>query len=113
MASTPVQRQVTPIDPMFPIPEGTDELVYGDASGIDPNRQQTGPVDAYTGSPIDPSFIPEPDTEGQVFVPTPEIVGIVSQQVRRAPDGTNVIDVVIEVSDVVGATNYEFRVTKI
>lgn len=113
MASTPVQRQVTPIDPMFPIPEGTDELVYGTASGIDPARQGTGPVDAYTGSPIDPNFIPQPDSGGQVYVPTPEIIGIVSQQVRRAPSGENVIDVVVEVSDVVGATKYEFRVTKV
>lgn len=113
MATTPVQRQVTPIDPMFPIPEGTDELVYGTNSGIDPSRQQTGPVDSYTGSPIDPNYIPQPDTDGQVFVPTPDIIGIVSQQVRRAPSGENVIDVVLEVSDVVGATKYEFRVTKI
>ena len=113
MTTTPVQRNVTPIDPMFPIPEGVDELVYGTNSGIDPARQGTGPVDSYTGSIVDPNYFPQQEGIGQVVVPTPEIIGIVSQQVRRAPSGDNVIDVVIEVSEVVGTTKYEFRVTKI
>ena len=113
MASTPVQRKVTPIDPMFPIPEGTDELVYGTSSEIDALRQGNGPVDSYTGTPIDPSQTTPGQVIGQVDVPVPDIVGVVSQQVRRAPSGENVIDVVVEVSEVVGAIRYEFRVTKI
>lgn len=111
MASTPVQRKVTPIDPMFPIPAGTDELVYATTSALDSMRLD-GPVDSYTGNPIDPNQSQLP-VMGQIDVPTPSIIGVVSQQVRRAPSGENVIDVVLEVSEVVGAIKYEFRVTKI
>jgi len=113
MASTPVQRKVTPIDPMFPIPAGVDELVYSTHSEIDSLRETVGPVDSYTGSPVDPSIGSPIAQPGQTTVATPSVIGVVSQQVRRAPSGENVIDVVVAVDDVAGATKYEFRVTKI
>jgi hypothetical protein len=112
MATTPVQRKVTPIDPMFPIPEGTDELVYGTRSETDALANATGPVDSYTGQAVDPTLVVPVQTTGQSTVPSPDIIGIVSQQVRRAPSGENVIDVVVQTSDIVGAIRYEFRVTK-
>lgn len=37
---------------------------------------------------------------------------IVSQTVRTAPDGTQVVDVVIDVEEVEGAEKYEVRITK-
>lgn len=37
---------------------------------------------------------------------------IISQTVRTAPDGSQVIDVVIEVEEVDGAVKYEVRITK-
>lgn len=113
MATTPVQRKVTPVDPMFAIPAGSDELVYGTNSGIEAIGS-TGPVDSYTGQPVDLSNVSIPiGGTPAATVPTPDIIGIVSQQVRRSPSGDNVIDVVLEVSDVLGATKYEFRVTKV
>lgn len=36
---------------------------------------------------------------------------ILSQTVRTGPDGTQVIDIVIEVEDMPGATDYDVRVT--
>lgn len=114
MATTPVTRKVTPIDPMFAIPAGATDLVYGTHSGIDSTGTPTGDRDAYTGEAVDPSAPMIPGTGNiAVTVPTPNIVGVVSQQVRRAPSGDNVIDVVIDVEDVLGATKYEFRVTKV
>ena len=37
---------------------------------------------------------------------------IVSQTVHNAPDGSQVVDVVVEVEDVDGAVKYEVRITK-
>ena len=42
----------------------------------------------------------------------PGSMEIISQTVRTAPDGRQVIDVVIEVEDIAAATDYEIRVTK-
>lgn len=41
----------------------------------------------------------------------PGSLEVVSQTVRTAPDGRQVVDLVIEVEDVDGALNYELRVT--
>ena len=43
---------------------------------------------------------------------TPGTYVIISQTVRTAPDGTQVVDVVIDVEEVEGAEKYEVRMTK-
>lgn len=40
---------------------------------------------------------------------TVSAMNVISQTFRTAPDGTQVVDVVIEVSDIDGATKYEVR----
>jgi len=42
----------------------------------------------------------------------PSSMEVVSQTVRTGPDGNQVVDVVIDVEDIDGAINYEFRITK-
>lgn len=37
---------------------------------------------------------------------------IISQTVRTAPDGHQVVDVIIDVEEIVGAIDYEVRITK-
>jgi hypothetical protein len=46
------------------------------------------------------------------MLPTPQGFVVVLQTVRFAPDGRAVVDVVVEVEDVPGITNYELRVNK-
>lgn len=41
----------------------------------------------------------------------PSSMEIVSQTVRTAPDGRQVVDIIIDVEDIDGALNYEVRVT--
>lgn len=41
----------------------------------------------------------------------PDSLVIVSQTVRTAPDGRQVVDVVVEVEDIPSALNYDIRVT--
>lgn len=37
---------------------------------------------------------------------------VISQTLRTAPDGTQVVDVVVDVEDIEGAVKYEVRITK-
>lgn len=41
----------------------------------------------------------------------PESLEIVDQNVRTGPDGRQVVDIIIEVEDVVGAQDYDIRIT--
>jgi len=52
------------------------------------------------------------DGEGAELLPTPQWMNIIDQQVRIAPDGRAVVDVVIELEDITGATEYDVRMTK-
>ncbi len=45
-------------------------------------------------------------------IEAPDEITIISQTTRTAPDGRQVVDVVIDVSDVEGAMNYDVRITK-
>lgn len=58
----------------------------------------------------DDSELDEPFIEQELDAPSS--LTIVSQTVRTAPDGRQVVDIVIEVEDIPGALNYELRVTK-
>ena len=99
-------------DPNLPIPIGlknarvarlpdvTEELPDSD-SDID---IQTETVND------DESQLDEDDNDEELQVPG--TFEIVSQTVRTSPDGSQVIDVVIDVEDVDGAVKYEVRITK-
>ena len=81
---------------MFDIPPNVDEFVYDDNLPNDDDGE---------------FVIREVESGGGSLVP--EIIGIVSQDVRVAANGTQVVDVIVEVTDIPGITNYEFRVTKV
>ena len=98
MAKKSVRWLETEVHPMFHIPDGADELVYGDDDFDIPD-------DSVAGTPIT-------DDDGSDDSNTPKILGIVSQTLRRHPDGTTVVDVVLNVSDIVGYDKYEVRITK-
>jgi len=59
-----------------------------------------------------PNIPTDDDGEGVEVLPTPQWMNIISQQVRIAPDGKAVVDVVIELEDVTGASEYDVRITK-
>lgn len=114
MSQRAVKRDTTPVDPMFFIPDGVDELYYTDhqliqSSDETEESEDTEPffddtdVQVDYGDETDYSDAPE----------TPQILGIVSQTIRVNSTGNEVVDVVFEVDEVYGSTNYEFRVVKI
>ena len=44
--------------------------------------------------------------------PTPQLIGIKSQTVSIKPDGTTLVDVILDIEDVRNAVEYEVRITK-
>lgn len=107
MAKRSVRREITQIDPLFPIPDGVDELVYrddGEVSLLEILDDAGLGVDDLDGAFDDTNYENDPDT--------PQIIGIVSQLVRRTSVGNSVVDVIFEVEDIAGVTDYELRVTE-
>lgn len=102
------------IDPMFYIPEGMDDRVWAYQETPDVGEE---PEDEDFSDDFDVesdfSIIDESDSEGDDAPMAVDNLTIISQTLRRAQDGTQVVDIVAEVDDVPGATKYEFRITKI
>jgi hypothetical protein len=96
-------------DPNLPIPIGLKNArEKGAVSGPgDPNADINIQYDTLDD---DDSELDEDYVEDELGVPG--VFTIVSQTVRTAPDGTQVIDVVVDVEDIDGAESYELRVTK-
>jgi len=94
------------IDPNFFIPEDMPEEIWDHK----PSNQigQDGDFDVDVFENID---------EGEDSVDdgplTIDDVRVVSQKIRRAKDDSIVVDIVVEVDDIPGATKYEFRITKV
>jgi hypothetical protein len=88
-------RQVSPI---FNLPDGLLDYEYEDF------YNPTGFVD-YD----DEVLVDEQPIGG---LPTPNALTVVEQIIRTLPDGSQVVDVVVEVDDVEGAVKYEFRIVK-
>jgi hypothetical protein len=98
------------LDPLFKPPIGSEEnftIVYPA-----PGRQtvQEG---------IDPNFLPGAnqtglgDDQSQFFLPSPEGIVIIDQRLRRAPGGQQVVDIIVQCSDVLGALEYEIQIAKV
>lgn len=108
------------IDPLFAIPEGAeDEFVFsregtdvefGDGTeGIDFDDS----FDSAETLESDYDYDDGDGDEYQTPLATPENIQVVSQVIRRAPGGQQVVDVIIQVDDVEEATDYEVQITKV
>ncbi len=117
--STPVDK--TPIDPLFAVPYGAEDQFVFSRESTDVEEE----VSEYTDGSMADSWV-EFDDEGNVIeyddgyddenaieLDTPDNFTIVSQTLRRAPGGQQVVDIVLQAEDVVGAVNYEIQVTKV
>ncbi len=89
-------------------PSEENDITYDDIIDADDVLSDT---DLATNS--GPESFADEDGEGGEVLPTPQWMTIIDQQVRIAPDGKAVIDVVIELEDVSGTTEYDVRITKV
>lgn len=109
------------VDPMFYIPEGMDDdtWVYREDANSDIDSETTtldateGGFDDFEVVEGDVTIIDEGDASEDDAPLTVDNLTVVSQVLRRAADGTQVVDLVVEVDDVPGINKYEFRVTKV
>lgn len=95
------------IDPNFYVPDGLKNTttVYTDTEDdlwSDENYDLQNDIDDLEDEDIIADRLP-----------APESIYVISQTIRTSSDGTQVVDVEIEVEDVPGALNYEIRLTKI
>jgi hypothetical protein len=115
------------VSPLFGLPKDLDEgsysseTVISDDSYDDEGNRSILDDDADPDGPdrdvVNPSDRPQPEPD-RMFRPTldprplasPWDIKVKSQKSRQAPDGTTVIDVVFEFSDVTGAERYEVRI---
>lgn len=105
---------VREIDQNFGIPAGLDQT--GTKASDDANNDvvftdETNQIDIQTQTDEDDNSDLDEDGGDDGSTP-PNSIQIVQQTVRTAPDGRQVVDIVIEVEDVPGALNYDIRVTK-
>lgn len=118
------------LDPRLFIPDGVIDIGVK-SNEIDPDNptptSDNGDTDvdtvdggsADTGTGDGGDVVYEPPTNdipvesgAEETLPTPQFIEIVSQTIRIAPDGSTLVDVVIDVEDIPGVTNYDVRVTK-
>lgn len=107
----PIVREETVVDPLFPIPPGVLEFTYAARDfPFDPD------ADRYYSDGEDVS-IDEDDTPGgaedeeRSKPRTPRSFRVIKQNVRTRTDGSQVVDLTVEVETVPFADRYEFRIT--
>ena len=110
MAGRAVRTKTAEINPMFYIPDGVEELKYGDDLLVDANFGD----DSDDDLDLNDASLAGDDTNDYTDEPeTSQVLSVVSQTLRATATGTEVVDVVFNVSDVAGVSNYELRVVKI
>lgn len=109
--STPSDKIL--VDSMFVVPEGSeDQFVYTREESEDYSDADDLSFDEFGN--IDTDYFDDGyDDKDADTLQVPEDFVIVSQTLRRAPGGQQVVDIVIEAEDVPRAINYEIQVTKI
>ena len=116
-----IQAPEVVLNPLFFVPPDVvdvrvgvdDDLVEDDSITYDDVIESDDVITSDSSLADSAPSVPEDDDgEGVEVLPTPQWMNIIDQQVRIAPDGKAVVDVVIELEDVSGATEYDVRVTK-
>lgn len=101
-----VKKPAITIDPNFLLPPGlidvtqrdveTEELEYDGEEVTESNEEV-----------VDAGYV-DPD-----HLETTQTFLVVNETVRVLPDGSSVVDLIVELDDIPGITNYEARVTKV
>lgn len=107
------------LDPLFSVPEGAEEVYTKEKeqSEVDIETADITSIadefgDDYYDSTDNQDIGDEDDLGEDVLLGVPEQFVLFHQQLRRAPGGQHVVDIIIAVEDVPGATDYEVQVTK-
>lgn len=107
MAKRLASYKKTVIDPTIAIPLGAEDEFEHDLTSFAISDE----LEDNTSIDISEDFVIEESDDPGIL--TPESVTIISQKIRRAPGGQNVVDLIIEVGDLEGAITYEMRIVKV
>ena len=101
------------INPNFAIPEGLRVYTYETVAPSPLEEQSVDGAGADLEDDIDTDESSEEDYESDDDTPdTPDIYGIISQTITTAPDGSQVVNVVLDVEDLESAlSKYDVRFT--
>lgn len=95
------------LDPIFTPPTGgEDAFETGPARVNEPAPVGIG-IDGITGVPVT-----QPEGPTTYALDTPDAIYIIDQKLRRAPGGQQVVDIVIDVEEIIGALEYEVQIAK-
>lgn len=112
----PNSNDTIEFDPNLSIPFGLKDAEYVERNEVTPtdiesaSEDDDDAVDEFTEN--DEEFIGTDDDTDDEALEAPGFMQIVSQVIRTAPDGRQVVDVVLEVEDIEGTEKYDVRVTK-
>lgn len=100
------------IDPRFNIPPGVVDMRYKETDAPSDSVSSGAPESGIPGGSGEPF---PTETPGRVSdLPIPNSITVVEQIIKTAPDGTTLVDVIIEVEDSNAfVTQYDVRVTLI
>lgn len=98
------------LDPLFTPPTGAEDSFHVDTTKviIAPSQSPGVGVQGISGMPI-----VDMNGESSYTLETPDAIYIYDQKLRRAPGGQQVVDVVIDVEELVGAIEYEVQIAKV
>lgn len=97
-------KDETEIDARFFIPDNIVDI----RRSLYDEQDYTGIVDDP-----DPAGYPEPSLNYEKL-PTPMVnINVISQVIKMSPDGTQTIDVILDLPDQIQGTDYEVRTTKV
>lgn len=97
-------------DPRLPIPLGLKNVIIKELPDDEVPPDLFNSEEWDEGLDDEDSEIDDDQIDEELDVPGS--FEIISQTIRTAPDGTQVVDVVVDVEEVEGAVNYEVRITK-
>lgn len=92
------------LNPFFARPSDVEDWIYDEDA-------LAGESDDAFDSELEEEAEEGPDEE--VILKPPAGMKVVSQEIRHKPNGSIVVDVVIEFDEVKGATDYDIRTTKV
>lgn len=111
-----IKKEETLINPIFFMPPDVIDVRPGvreEDYYEDPTAFDEFTIDDLNTIDDAANNIPDDELEDtEEFIEVPQYVRIVDQQIRFSPDGTAVVDVIIEIEEVAAATEYDVRVTK-
>lgn len=113
MPSKPNPSNKVKLDPIFPVPVGAEDIFVYNRDNADPMDPGSDSITVDDLSIIDDLAFDNSVTDADASaLGVPDSFSIVSETIRRASGGVVVVDVVVGIDDVPGATDYDVQIVK-